>query len=212
MTGTERGAYAKSALVKRSILEACVTAFGESGFHGATMAEVARRAGISHTGLLHHFPTKQALLTAVLTMQDARAARILAGHGDVPHADPLVIVRGLLESLTDRRGRLAEVELSAVLAAEAVSERHPGHTHFRDRYDGVRTFLTRQFAVLQQQHRLIGGAEPAILAAITVAVVEGLHVQWMYDHDAIDIDTAIVTTLGAFVPELVPVQASQTGA
>jgi len=77
MSTKERGPYAKSVEVKRGILEACIAAFGSGGFHGASMAEIARRAGISHTGLLYHFPQKEALLTAVLEMQDQRAAAYL---------------------------------------------------------------------------------------------------------------------------------------
>lgn len=200
MTPTTRGSYAKTHAVKRGILEACITAFGESGFHGVSMAEIARRAGISHTGLVHHFPDKESILAALLTMQDARAAEYLKGDAGQSHDDPLVVIRGMLHSLADRTPGL--VELSVVLSAEAVSPAHPAHEHFRRRYEGVRSFLTRQFTALAGEGRLSAAVRPDALAAITVALVEGLQAQWLYDRTGVDIDAAITVALGAFVPEL----------
>lgn len=49
-----RGPYAKSAGVRRRVLEACVDAFAQTGFYGATMKDVARRAGISYTARPPH--------------------------------------------------------------------------------------------------------------------------------------------------------------
>lgn len=130
MTG--RGPYVKSMKVKRGILEACVTAFGESGFYGVSMAEIARRAGISHTGLLHHFPSKELLLTSVLSMLDARAAHYLEQHSARDGDDPLTVIRGLLDTMVGRQGTLGIAELSAVLPAEATMATHPAHGHFRE--------------------------------------------------------------------------------
>jgi len=76
--------YAKTAAVKRGIVDACLTAFGEAGFHGVSMAELARRAEVSYTGLLHHFPRKEDLLTAVLELQDERTAEFLRIHSVNP--------------------------------------------------------------------------------------------------------------------------------
>lgn len=205
MTGPEkRGPYAKSAKMQRQILDACVLAFGSSGFHGVSMAEIARRAGISYTGMLHHFPNKEALLTAVLTLQDAHAARFLENHGHLDDSDPVGIIRGLLETIVDRRERVGLVELSVVLNAEAVADDHPAHDHFRDRYVTVRSFLTRQYRALHDQGRMLPGISPAQLSIITVAVMEGLQVQWLYDASDgdVDVDAILLAALGAFIPEL----------
>ena len=44
--------------------------FGEVGYNTASLREVSARVGISHPGLLHHFPSKAALLEAVLVRRD----------------------------------------------------------------------------------------------------------------------------------------------
>jgi AcrR family transcriptional regulator len=196
--------YAKSAGVRQSIIAACSAAFGESGFHGASMAEIARRAGISHTGLLHHFARKEDLLTAVLELQDERSARYLAKHGTFdPESDPVEVLRGMMSTLIERDHYAGLVELSAVLIGEAAASAHPAHDHFAKRYIDTRSFLRRLFARLNDEGRLTGGASPEQLASATVALTEGLRLQWLYaDDHRFDIDSVLVTVLGAFVPEL----------
>ena len=50
---------------RNAILEAAITCFNRAGYHAATMAEIAREAGVSK-GLLHyHFDTKEKLMIAV---------------------------------------------------------------------------------------------------------------------------------------------------
>ncbi|MGY2061863.1 TetR/AcrR family transcriptional regulator, partial [Nocardia gipuzkoensis] len=55
---------------KERILEVALKTFAENGFRGASIAEIADRCGLSQPGLLHHFPTKAALLSAVLDYRD----------------------------------------------------------------------------------------------------------------------------------------------
>jgi AcrR family transcriptional regulator len=47
------------------ILEAALSAFAEHGFHGASMRDIAARAGVSQSLLHHHFGTKEALWSLV---------------------------------------------------------------------------------------------------------------------------------------------------
>src|SRR5215213_4061226 len=62
-------------------LAGALEAFVELGYHGASVRDIAQRAGLSVPGVYHHWPTKQHLLVALLelTMDDlldrARAAR-----------------------------------------------------------------------------------------------------------------------------------------
>lgn len=197
--------YSKTARVQRTIVDACVTAFGESGFHGATMADIARRAGISHTGLLHHFPRKEDLLTAVLDLQDERAEDYLAEHDARSlDADPVEVLRGLVAVLSERNRAVGLVELSAVLTGEATATTHPAHAYFTRRYDQNRRFLGRLFADLRGQNRLASALPAELLAATTIAVLDGLHTQWLYERETIDVDAIIQAHLASIVPEMAP--------
>lgn len=56
-------------------LTAALEAFLELGYHGATMRDVARRAGLSVPGVYHYYASKQDMLVAILdvTMSDLLA-------------------------------------------------------------------------------------------------------------------------------------------
>lgn len=192
--------YAKTAEVRRSIVDACLAAFGESGFHGASMAEISRRAGISHTGLLHHFPRKENLLTAVLDRQDQHSAEFLRVHDVLDEeADPLEVLYGLTTTLIARDQQIGLVELGAVLTGEATAPGHPAHGYFRRRYRNVRSFMTRLFLRLERDGRVRSPLPADALASLLIAVMDGLHTQWLFDRDAVDVDRAVSEFLATIV-------------
>ncbi|MET9359222.1 helix-turn-helix domain-containing protein [Streptomyces sp. NPDC006617] len=78
-----RGSYAKTAEVRQKILDACVEAFGAGGLHGAIMKEIAERARISQTGLLHHFDSKAELLVEVLAAHERETAATVREADDL---------------------------------------------------------------------------------------------------------------------------------
>ncbi|MFC9357685.1 TetR/AcrR family transcriptional regulator [Rhodococcus sp. NPDC057014] len=85
--GTQRGSswreYTDQGLSK--VLAAALAAFVEKGYDGASIREIASRAGLSVPGLYHHYPSKQALLVGLtnVVMRDlldrSRAAVSEAG-------------------------------------------------------------------------------------------------------------------------------------
>ncbi|MFF4465167.1 MULTISPECIES: TetR/AcrR family transcriptional regulator [unclassified Streptomyces] len=79
------GPHAKTAAIKRQIVDACTEAFGETGLYGATMKDIAKRAGISYTGLLHHFACKVDLLAVIVEneLQPGLMARWILDRGAV---------------------------------------------------------------------------------------------------------------------------------
>uniref|UniRef100_UPI0025EB4527 TetR/AcrR family transcriptional regulator n=1 Tax=uncultured Brevundimonas sp. TaxID=213418 RepID=UPI0025EB4527 len=47
------------------LLEAALSAFAEHGFHGATVRDISRRAGVSQGLITHHFGDKERLWNLV---------------------------------------------------------------------------------------------------------------------------------------------------
>ena len=56
----------RSARKRRAILDAATTSFLSNGYLGTSMDEIARTAGVGPATLYRRFPTKEALLDAVL--------------------------------------------------------------------------------------------------------------------------------------------------
>src|SRR5437867_7190166 len=53
---------------RSQILAAALEIFAEQGFHGTRTRELAERAGVSEALVFHHFPTKEALIRAILEL------------------------------------------------------------------------------------------------------------------------------------------------
>ncbi len=53
---------------RSQILAAALEVFSEQGFHGTRTRELAERAGVSEALVFHHFPTKEALIRAILDL------------------------------------------------------------------------------------------------------------------------------------------------
>ena len=65
MSGTDR---------RHQLLDAALEIFARKGFEGTTTKEVAAAAGVTEAIIFRHFPTKQALYTAVLDQHVQSAA------------------------------------------------------------------------------------------------------------------------------------------
>lgn len=92
-------------------MEAALAEFTERGFEAARMEDVARRAGLSKAGVYLYFPSKQALLEALIEAKIgplARQARTIAEQGQ---ADPLGALRLLARMAAHK---LADGEVLAV--------------------------------------------------------------------------------------------------
>jgi AcrR family transcriptional regulator len=78
------------------VLSAALEVFVEVGYHGASVRDIARRAGLSVPGMYHHYATKQEMLTKIidLRMEDLRwrseAAQEEAGDDPVRRFELLI--------------------------------------------------------------------------------------------------------------------------
>lgn len=192
--------YAKGRAKRRQIVEAAFTLFGEVGYRGASLREVAARCGISHPGLLHHFPSKESLLEAVLEHRDAvdlERYPVRAGAG----LDRLRSLVALVEHNSQVPGL---VELFAGLSTEAASADHPAHDYFVRRYRDARDGLREAFEAVRSEGLLRPGLDPRRLAVATIAQVDGLQVQWLLDRGSVDMAEELRAFLAQALVEPVP--------
>ncbi len=174
--------YAKGRAKRLEILDHAVALFGEAGYQGASLRDIAARCGISHPGLLHHFPTKQALLLAVLEHRDELDDRWMAIEG-MSGLDVLRRFVDLVELNAERRGI---VELYAVLSGEATSPEHPAHDYFVARYERSAATGEAAYADVQREGALRPGIRPDDAGRVLIALMDGLQVQWLLGGCRID--------------------------
>ncbi|WP_460532417.1 TetR/AcrR family transcriptional regulator [Humibacter ginsengiterrae] len=200
-TSGARGPYAKTAATRQRILEACIEAFAESGFHGTTMKDIAVRAGISYTGLLHHFPKKEDLLQAVLDYRADRDHEFLDSIGALDwETDPLGVFRGMLAVIHDNVHRPGLLELHTVVSGEAASPEHPAHAHYIEHYRNLREFYRLAYESLARLGLLHSDSSPEALATQTIALINGLQAQWLFDRTSVDMERDFRAFLNTVIP------------
>lgn len=177
-----RGSYAKTEETRRSILDAALEVFAIAGYRSGSLRDVALRVGMSEAGLLHHFPNKPTLLAAVLERRDEHSR-------DVVNLEPdagAELLTGLIALAKYNASIPGVVELYCTVSAEATAPSHPAHQYFIDRYAATRASVAQAFRVMAERGQLHEGVDPESAARTTLAVMDGLQVQWLLDRTSVD--------------------------
>lgn len=190
-----RGAYAKSEAKRQAILDAALEVFAESGYRSGSLRDIAARVGMSEAGLLHHFPNKSALLAAVLERRDQHSVSFVSEED----ADGVTTLRGLVELAAYNASVPGVVELYTTLSAEATAPDHPAHDYFVRRYEWTRGMIGSAFEKIDRDGLLADGIDPARAAIATVAMMDGLQVQWLLDRTVVDMSAALREFFQGFV-------------
>jgi AcrR family transcriptional regulator len=177
--GAQRGPYAKTKVQREKILRGALDYFGQYGYWGSTMRDIARSVGLSQAGLLHHFGTKTELLTAMLEERDLESeerARVGDEVGDsaLESIAKIVAVNATQPNI---------VRMFTTLSAEATNEDHPAHQYFRDRYVRVGTVIATWLRAAVASGEIATLADYEAAARVTLAVMYGLQVQWLLDRN-----------------------------
>lgn len=181
-TGTRRGEYAKTAERRQDIIGAAVEVFSTSGFRSGSLREVADLVGLSQAGLLHHFPSKKALLGAVLEWRDTDT---MARFG-ASSARGIDVFRTLLRTVEHNSTTPELVELHVLLSAEATSVEHPAHDYFKRRYALVVTHVETALHQAAEDGHLHEHVTPPAAARAVIALMDGLQVQWLLARESVD--------------------------
>ncbi|GAA4537585.1 TetR/AcrR family transcriptional regulator [Amycolatopsis samaneae] len=165
---------------RESIIRAAFEVIAERGYRGTSLAAVAERVGLTQQGLMHYFPSKEDLLTAVLETRDEWD---LLNFGR--SAAPPAMTPGQLADLVDYNAtRPGIVQTYTVLSADSVTEGHPARQYFHDRYRRVRAGIAQ---LLERNRELLPpGLTPEQLAPLAIAVLDGLQLQWLLDPEEVD--------------------------
>jgi acetyl esterase/lipase len=179
---------------RQQILDAAVELFALRGYQNTGILTLADRVGLSDTGLLYYFGSKERLLHEVVA--ERPQVRF-----------PVPAEQLTLRQLRDLGRRYADermlTRLYIVLAAESLSEEDPLHEFFVHRYGRGVEFIR---AVLE--HDREGGAirsdvDTNQIAAEILATELGLELMWLMDP-AIDIASIRASQIDHLVEDLAP--------
>lgn len=171
---TRRGPYAKSAQRRAEIVASATAVFAARGYRGGSLREIAKQLGMSLTSVVHHFPSKSALLVAVL--ENADSASTDSFESDSRERG---VAYAVLRYVRRNLERPEMLRLLALMAAEASAPDHPAHEWFRERYEQVVAVLAVAVRRDQDEGRIANRRQPEMIAAALVAMWDGLQLQWL---------------------------------
>jgi TetR/AcrR family transcriptional repressor of uid operon len=150
------------------ILGAAIRCFTRDGFRGASTTDICTEAGISPGHLYHYFPSKIAIIEAMIDLGLARSAerfeKILSATN---------VIEALLADIeeTSLRFRPAQI-LNLDGLAEAA--RNPEFAKIIERHtEAVRRMWADFLRQAQSQGRVDPGLDPEATANILIAIIDG---------------------------------------
>jgi len=91
------------------ILEAAERVIVQSGVEKATIEEVARKAGVSKGGVLHHFPSKEAIVVGLLDSLIAKFETDVCARQALDPEPTGSFTRAFLKAVTEKNDHCMEV-------------------------------------------------------------------------------------------------------
>ena len=165
--------FAKGEDRRQRILAVAQRLVTRNGGRGTTLSQIAREAGVTTAGLLHHFESKEQLLHAVLDARDA---------DDMAHMDMTGDVVEQLERVTDRFERAPGlIGLFTVLLTENLDPDAPLHDRFLGRYQDAVTIVAEGIRRGQNAGRYRTDLDPAVKAVEIIAFLYGMETSWLLD-------------------------------
>jgi AcrR family transcriptional regulator len=172
-----RGAAARDRVVRSAL-----RAYAANGYSGSSLAGIAGAAGLTTAGLLHHFPSKEELLVAVLKERDRADGERFHLRGFVG-LDALAALVELVEANASTPGL---VRAFTVLLGESVAEDHPARQWFRDRYPRRCDNLAAALRAGIERGEIRPDTDSDAVAIEVIAMMDGLQVQWLLDPDRVN--------------------------
>ncbi len=156
--------------------------FSTYGFRGTSLSLVADAVGLTEPGLLHYFPNKVKLLQGVLEYREEEDEKKYLAMIDLENANLIGVIKVLENLVSENENIPGLIQLFTVLVGESIREDHPSHDFFVDRYAYVRQQFAQVFARLSEIEQK-SDSDPDQLASITIAVMDGLQIQWLLDPE-----------------------------
>jgi AcrR family transcriptional regulator len=158
---------------KQRILDVAQRLLTRNGWRNTTLAQIAREAGVTSAGLLHHFESKEQLLHAVLDARDA---------DDDAHANTSGDLIAEVARVADRFHRSPElVGTFAVLLVENILPDAPLHARLLDRYRDAVGILSDGIRRGQRAGRYRTDMDPNVKAVEMLAFINGMETLWLLD-------------------------------
>ncbi|MBV9090965.1 MAG: TetR/AcrR family transcriptional regulator [Mycobacteriaceae bacterium] len=158
---------------RQRILAVAERLLARNGWRNTSLAQIAKEAGVTPAGLLHHFESKEQLLNAVLDARDA---------DDDAHSDRAGDLVTGVRRVAERFERAPElIGTFTVLLAENILPDAPLHHRLFKRYRDAVDILTDLIRRGQAAGKYRTDVDAAAKAVEIIAFVTGMETTWLLD-------------------------------
>ena len=159
---------------RQRILGVAERLLARNGWRNPSLAQIAKEAGVTPAGLLHHFESKEQLLNAVLDARDADDA----SHADYRSGDLITEISRVPERF-QREPELAGT--FTVLLAENIAPDAPLHDRLHKRYRDAADIITAIIERGQRNGDYRNDFDAATKAVEILAFINGMETLWLLD-------------------------------
>ncbi|KTB96752.1 TetR/AcrR family transcriptional regulator [Pseudomonas syringae] len=198
----------KGDLRKVEIIQAAMIIFARDGYAGASLTNIAKVAGISQVGLLHHFPNKLALLQAVLEHRDTYVASRLQEADQDGSLQGFMSFLKLVMSFSIEDAAVSQALM--IINTESLSVTHPAHRWFSERFGIVHGHLQAHLNALIQAGKVRSDVDVRQISLEIAAMMDGMQIQWLRSPGDVQIEQAFARFIERLARDLTGRQATIT--
>jgi len=159
---------------RQLILSVAERLLARNGWRNTSLAQIAKEAGVTPAGLLHHFESKEQLLNAVLDARDADDD----AHADYRRGDLITE----LSRVPERFERAPElIGTFTVLLVENIAPDAPLHGRIHKRYRDAIDIITNIIKRGQSDGQFRLDFDAASKAVEILAFINGMETLWLLD-------------------------------
>lgn len=181
----------KGERTRQKILTTAFDLFAENGYQAVSIRDIAANVGVTHVTLLHHFDSKEQLLSELMVHRDALERESAEEFfGESHDADDRYrglhspVLRWFMHRLATNESELGAVPLFLKITTEAIDSEHPAHQHFIIRYAFLRERLIDAFSEeLSLRDDDAVEIDPVVATEHFIAIADGLQFQSIYNAD-----------------------------
>ncbi|EKG31626.1 TetR/AcrR family transcriptional regulator [Pseudomonas avellanae] len=175
----------KGDMRRKALLDAATVVFARDGYSSASMREVALLAGITTVGLLHHFPNKEALLSALLERRDQRVTSRFQDMVTELTLDGFL--KFLKLSMSFSVENADECQAALLMNTESLSPSHPACLWHRERFQMTHEHARGHLNALIEAGEVRADINVKALAQEIFSVMDGLQIQWLRSPEDVDV-------------------------
>lgn len=148
---------------RQALLDAAIDLFGDRGFFGTSLRDVAQRVGVRESAIYNYFPSKESLFEALMTAEQDSKRERLSAVLDEPAADPRLALERVARVILEDFSLPRQQQLFRILMSDGLRLARAGRLNLVDRMatgrarmrDAMQHFIDRGW---------LRGGDPEMLA------------------------------------------------